>query len=172
MLEHELLAERVAVEGVPLLLLRVGVVAAVETRPELGVAEDLVRLVDGGHLLLRLLFGEAALVGLVRVVQLGQLAVGRLDLPLVGVARHAQHLVVVLGLAALELNAGLLEQLLDQVAPFRGQLRRLLERPDGGLVVLGLFLRLGLVQETVHRVLVQFDRLLAVLLRLFAVHLE
>lgn len=152
LLEHErvaaaagaAVAERAALEGV-LLLVGVGVVAAVEAGAQLRVAEDLVRLVDAGHLLLGILLAEPVLHRLVRVVDLGRLAVRRLDLPLVRVARHAQHLVVVLGLAALQRDLRLLHERVDDVVLVGPDLGRLLQRRDAGLEVLGVQLCLGLV---------------------------
>lgn len=110
LLEHEwataatetTLLERVATTT----LLRIGVVATIEARAQLWVGKHLVRLVDSLHLLLRLLLGDAVALGAVRMVLLHQLAVGRLDLPLVSVARDAQYLVVVLGLAPLKIDLG------------------------------------------------------------------
>lgn len=119
-----------------LLLVGVGVVAHVEAAAELGVGEDLVGLVDGGHLLLGVLLGQPLLSGLVRVVLLGQLAVGALDLALVGVAPHSDHLVVVLVLAALELHLRLLQQRVDDVFLVGPRLRCLLQRRDARVVLL------------------------------------
>lgn len=111
LLEHEgataatetTLLERVATTTA---LLGVGIVATVKARAQLRVGKHLVRLIDSLHLLLGLLLGDAVALGAVRVVLLHQLAVGRLDLPLVGVARDAQYLVVVLGLAPLKIDLG------------------------------------------------------------------
>lgn len=144
LLEHErgavaaaAVAEGAALERV-LLLVRVGVLAAVEALAQLRVAEDLVRLVDARHLLLGLLFGEPLPDRLVRVVDLGRLAVRRLDLSLVRVALHAQHLVVVLRLAALQRDLRLLHERVDDVVLVRTGLGRLLQRRDAGLEVLGV----------------------------------
>lgn len=131
-------------EGV-LLLVRVGVVAAVEPRPQLRVAQHLVRLVDARHLLLRLVLAQALLRRLVRVVQLGQLAVGRLDLPLVGVVRDPEHLVVVLGLAALEGYLRLLHQGADHVVPVGSELRSLLESCDTLFELFSIQMRFALM---------------------------
>ena len=60
LLEHEGLAStttKAASEGVTLGFIRVGVIASVEPGPKLGIAQDLVCLVDAGHLLLRLFLG-------------------------------------------------------------------------------------------------------------------
>ena len=61
LLEHEwmVLAERATVEGILLLLVRIGVVTTVKTSSQFGVAENLVRLVDFGHLLLGGRLGQA-----------------------------------------------------------------------------------------------------------------
>ena len=176
LLEHEGVATSVAegasVEGVaavPLLLVGVGVVAAVEAGAQLGVAQDLVRLVDGRHLLLGRLLGEPLLGRLVRVVLLGELAIGRLDLALVGVVRHAQNLVVVLCLGSLECDLGLLHQRVDHVALVRPALLGLLKRVDAGFVLLGLELHLGLLEKAVEGLRIKRQGLLAVFGRLFAV---
>lgn len=97
------------------LLLGVGVVASVKAGAQLRVTEDLVGLVDGGHLLLGLLLGHALLDGLVRVELLRGLAVSRLDLPVVRVIGHAEDLVVVLGLAALQGDMGFLQHRVDML---------------------------------------------------------
>lgn len=71
LLEHERMtatAEGTSLEGVLLLFVRIGVVAAVEAGAEFRVAEDLVGLVNGRHLLLCDLFRDSLLHGLVRVV--------------------------------------------------------------------------------------------------------
>lgn len=161
-------AEGAAVEGVALLLLvGVGVVAHVEAAAELGVGQDLVGLVDGGHLLLGVLLGDPLLGGLVRVVLLGQLAVGALDLALVGIPRHPEHLVVVLGLAPLELDLRLLQQRVDDARFLIGtRLGCLVERPDAGLEVLRVELRFALVDEAVEGVLVQLESLFTICARL------
>ena len=171
LMEHEGVA--VAAEGVPavllLLLVRVGVVAAVEARAQLRVAEHLVRLVDGRHLLLGLLLGEALLGRLVRVVQLGQLAVRRLDLALVRVVRHAEDLVVVLCLAALEGDLCFLKERVDDVVLAGVGLGGFAERVDAGFEFLRLGEVLGAVEQAVEGVLVLLERLFAVILGFFAV---
>lgn len=118
LLEEELLAgpagaKGAAVERLALLLLAVGIVAAVEAGAELGVAEDLVGLVDLGHFLLGLLLGHALGGRLVRVESLRHGPVLALDGALVGILVHVEHLVVVLGLGPLQLHVRILQQLLD-----------------------------------------------------------
>lgn len=92
LLEHERAAtttgESTLLEGVAAALLGVRIVATVEARAQLRVGKHLVCLVDCLHLLLGLLFCNAVALRAVRVVLLHQLAVCRLDLPLIGVARH------------------------------------------------------------------------------------
>lgn len=108
-LEHELLsatAKRITLVVV-LPLIRVGIITAIEARPQLGVAKDLICFVDASHLLLGLLLGDALLDGLVGVELLRGLAVGGLDLALVGVVGYGEDLVVVLALAALQGDLGL-----------------------------------------------------------------
>jgi len=160
LLEHERppTAERVPaplLERV-LLLVRVGVVAPVEPRPQLRVGEHLVRLVDGLHLPLGLLLGQPLLGGLVRVVHLRQLPVGGLDLALISVARHAQDLVVVLCLGALERHLGFPKEGVDRLVELLVLARffSLVEGVDGGFEVLGFGLDAGAVEEAVDRVLV------------------
>lgn len=175
LLEHEgvAAAKRMPAEPVLLLLVRVGVVAAVEARAQLRVREHLVRLIDGRHLLLGRLLGEPLLGRLVGVVDLGELAVRRLDLPLVGVVRHPEHLVVVLGRAALEGELGLLEELVGDLALLgrRGGFLGCLEGGDGGVELFGLELGLGAVEEAIEGGLVEGKGFLAVFLDLFAVGL-
>lgn len=91
-----------------LLFVRVRVIAAIEARTKLWVTEDLVRLVYARHLLLGRFLGEALLRGFVRVVLLGELPVGCLDLSLIGVVGYSKHLVVVFGRATLQSNLSLL----------------------------------------------------------------
>lgn len=176
LLEHEgvAAAERMPAESVLLLLVRVGVVAAVEARAQLRVHEHLVRLVDGRHLLLSRLLGEPLLGRLVGVVNLGELAVRRLNLPLVGVVRHPEHLVVVLGRAALEGELGLLEELVGDLALLggRGCFLGYLEGGDGGVKFFGFELGFGAVKEAIEGGLVEGERFLAVFLRFFAVGLS
>ena len=148
--------------------MRVGVVAAVEARAQLRVVEHLVRLVDARHLLLGVLLGEPLLGRLVRVVQLGQLAVGGFDLPLVGVVRHAEHLVVVLGLAALEGDLRLLHERVDGFFLAGVGFRCLAERVDTGFVFFRGQEVLGAVEEAVEGVLVVLEGFFAVFLGLFA----
>lgn len=108
-LEHELLsaaAKRITLVVI-LPLIRVGIITAIEARPQLGVAEDLVSFIDASHLLLCLLFSDSLLDGLVGVELLRGLAVGGLDLALVGVVGHGEDLVVVLAFAPLEGDLGL-----------------------------------------------------------------
>lgn len=118
LLEEELLAtaagaEGAAVEGLALVVLAVGVIAAVEAGAEFGVAQDLVGLVDLGHFLLGLLLGHALGGGLVRVELLRHGAVLALDGALVGVVVHVEHLVVVLGLGPLQQHVRVLQHLRD-----------------------------------------------------------
>lgn len=118
LLEDELVAsaagaEWAAVKRLALLLLAVGIVAAVEAGAEFGVAEDLVSLVDVGHFLLGLLLGHALRGGLVRVELFRHGAVLALDRALVGVVVHVEHLVVVLRLGPLQLYVRGLQHLRD-----------------------------------------------------------
>lgn len=124
-------------EGMALALLGIGIIATIKACAQLGVGKYLVRLVDRLHLLLSCLLGEALLVRLVRVMLLGQLAVGALDLSLVGVAGHAEDLVVVLGLAAAQFDLRLAQQRLHNRLLVGRDLGGSLEGADRGLVVLG-----------------------------------
>ena len=167
-------AERMpAAEPVLLLLVRVGVVAAVEARAQLRVREHLVRLVDGRHLLLGRLLGEPLLGRLVGVVDLGEFAVRRLDLPLVGVVRDPEHLVVVLGRAALEGELGLLEELVGDLALLgrRGGFLGRLEGGDGGVEFFGFELGFRAVEEAVEGGFVKGEGFFAVFIGFFAVGL-
>lgn len=179
LLEHEgpsttTTTKGVALERVTALLslLRVGVVASIEARPQFGVAQHLVGLVDARHLLLRLLLADARLHRLVGVVHLGHLAVRRLDLSLVGVVGDPEHLVVILCLATLQCNLGFLQQRVDNVFLLGPRFGRLGQRVDAGLELLGLELCLGFVEKTVEGVRIPLQGLLAVDAGLLAVHLR
>ena len=173
LLEHERVPS--GPERAPLvelgLLVRVGVVAAVEAGAQLRVAEHLVRLVDAGHLLLGFLLGQPLLGRFVRVVQLGELAVGGLDLALVGVVRHAENLVVVLCLAALEGDLGFLQERVDDVVFAGVELGGFAERVDAGFVVFGGEEVFGAVEEAVEGGFVEGEGLVAVVFGFFAVGL-
>lgn len=154
-----------------LLLVRIGVVAAVEARAQFRVAEHFIRLVDARHLLLGILLGETLLGGLVRVVLLGQLAVGGFDLSLISVVWDADDLVVVFCFAAFECNLGITQKLVGKAALGFGWcgFLCLLERVDGSIIIFGVKLGLALMEKTVERVLVEGQGFSAVFLGLFAV---
>lgn len=154
LLEHERVSATMA-EGVSLLLLvRVGVVTAVETCAQLGIAEDLVCLVNLRHLLLGCLLGETLLGGLVGMMLLGELAVGGLDLAFIGIVGYPEDLVIILVLAALQGNLGFLHEGVDDVLLVWPRFLGRLEGVDAGFVLLCFELELGLVEETVERVLI------------------
>lgn len=138
-------------EGLALLLLTVGIVAAVEAGAEFGVAEDLVCFVDFGHFLLGLLLGHALGGGLVRMELLRHGAVLALDSALVGVVVHVEDLVVVLRLGPLQPYVGILQHLGDFVCR-RVMFFGVVEGLDRGLVLgrIELLLRFG--EETGERV--------------------
>lgn len=97
------------------------------------------------------------------MILLHQLAVRALDLPLVRVARDAQDLVVVLGLAPPEVDLGLLLYGVDDAGFVGVGLFGLVERVGGWLVVLGVGESLGAVEEAVEGVFVEFEGLFAVI---------
>jgi len=170
LVEHKRMA--LAAERVPLVLLllvRVGVVAAVEAGAQLRVAQHLVRLVDGRHFLLGLLLSEPLLGRLVRVVELGQLAVGGLDLALVGVVGHTDDLVVVFCLATLKGDLGLLHERVDDVVLARVGFGGFAKSVDAGLELFRVQEVLGAVEQAVERVFVVLERFLTILLGLLAV---
>lgn len=170
LMEHEWLTttEWIALERVSSLL-RVGVVSAIEPGSQFWVTEDLVRLINGGHLLLCLLLGDALLHSLVRVELLCRLAVGGLDLSFVSVAGNTEDLVVVLGLAALQSNLCLVEERVDLVLLIRPLLGGSLEEVNGLLVILFLEERLATVEKTPEGISIQVERLFAVASSIFVV---
>lgn len=98
------MTKRTALEGMAALL-RLGVIriiAIVVSRTQLRVGQDFVRLVDGGHLFLRLVLGHTLGVRLVRVVLLHQLTVRSLDRPFVRVPTDPEDLVVIFLLRPLQ----------------------------------------------------------------------
>lgn len=117
LLEHEWMtpAERMSTAWEALLLLVVRVVTTIEACTKLWVDENLVCLVDLRHLLLGILLGDSLLGCLVWVVGLGQFAVGRLDLALVGILGDTENLVVVLCLGPSECDLSFPEEAFDQL---------------------------------------------------------
>lgn len=136
---------------IPLLtLLIVRIVSAIKPRPELRIAEHLIRLVDLRHLLLGLLLRDALRGRFVRVVLSYQFAVDVLDGAIVCVAGNAEHFVIIFLFRALELDVRLVEHLGDvggAAVVFFGRV----EGGDGGVVVLGVELALGLGEEAMQR---------------------
>lgn len=107
------LPKRTALERLPLVVEIVRIVSVVEPCPELRIAEDLVRFVDGCHFLFRLLFADTLTRGFVRVELLGHAPVGFLDGAVVGIVGYAEDFVVVFCFGALEEGVGFLEERLD-----------------------------------------------------------
>lgn len=121
------------VEGA-LLALSVGIVSTVKPGAQLWVIEDLVGLVYGGHLALGCFLTQTLRDGLIWVKLLGEFTVGRLDLAAVGIVRDAEDLVVVLVLAPLECNLGLLEKRRDYSVLVLVMIKGLLKCPHCVLV--------------------------------------
>lgn len=92
-----------------LTLMRIRIVAPVESSPQLGIAQHLIRLIDTSHLLLRILFRDSLLCSLVWVILFRGFAVRRLDLFFISIRSDTNDLVVVLCLAALQSDLGLAE---------------------------------------------------------------
>lgn len=164
--EKELLAtgpvtERTALERLALLLVAVRIVASVKASAEFRVVEHLVRFVDGGHFLLGVFLADALGRSLVRVVLLGELAVGALDGAVVGVAADAEDFVVVFLLGAGEEGVGFLEEGLDL---WRGRVLffGVVERVDGAGEVIGVELATRFEKEAGEGVGVQGQRFGAV----------
>lgn len=85
------------------------------------------------------------------------LAVGGLNLAFVGVVLDTKHLVVVLGLAALEGNVSLVEDWVDLLLLIGTDLGGLLKGSNGGVVKLTLELSLTLVKKAPERVRVELQ---------------
>lgn len=107
------LSKRAPLERAPLMLVTVRVLASIKPLLQLRVAQYLVGLVDGGHLLLRVLLADALPDGLVRVVLFRHLAVGALDGAVVGVAGHAEDGVVIFCFGAFKEAVRFLEERRD-----------------------------------------------------------
>ena len=140
------MAERTAVEGLPLLLLAVWIIPPVEPGAQLRVAEDFICLVDLGHFLLGLLLGHALRGCLVRVEFLGQGTVLPLDEAVVGVGVDVEDFVVVFGFGPFQHNLGFLLEAGDLVSVwvmFLGSFKGF----QGGFVVGRVDLALGLREE-------------------------
>ena len=107
------MSKRTTLEGRPLMFLAVRIIPVVKPRPQLGITQDLVSLVDGRHFLLCRLLGRPLRVRLVWMVFLRHASVGGFDLALCGVAGHAEDFVVVFGFGAFEEHLGFLEEGVD-----------------------------------------------------------
>jgi hypothetical protein len=105
--------KRTALEGILLLLLIVGIIASIKPRFQLWITQHLVSLIDCSHFLLRILFLDALVDGLVRVKLAHHFAIGRLDLTFIGVTRETKNFVVVFGFGAFEEGLGVLQHGLE-----------------------------------------------------------
>ena len=163
LLEHKLLpAKRTALERMALLLLIViGIIAPIKALLEVRIGKDLVRLVDIGHFLLRILGGHVDCRGLVRVVHFAHFAVRALDFALVGVAGEAEDFVVVLCLGAFEEGLGFGEEFVDLLVllvVFFG----VFQGAHGVFELVGFELGLALVDQAIEGVGVKLEGFVAV----------
>lgn len=69
------LAKRTSMERIALPLLRVRIITSIKASPQLRIAQNLVRLVNGSHLLFGFFLGITLLMRLIRMVLLRGLAV-------------------------------------------------------------------------------------------------
>lgn len=164
-------SKRTTLEGRAALFLRVGVVTSVKPGAQLGVTQDLVRLIDLRHLLLGVLLGKAVAVGLVRVVFPRHLAIRRFDLAFVGVAGYTENPVVILCFRALEVDAGFVQEGVDNVLLVLSCLGGALEGADGGFEFFRFLEGFGAVEEAVEGVFVKGERFGTILLHFLSVHL-
>lgn len=170
LLEHEGMSPS---KGVPVVVLRlfmrIRIVAPIETRAQLWVAQHLICLVNSRHLFLSLFLGETLFGGLVWVVHLGQLAVSRLDLTLVGVVCNPENLVVVLVLATFERDLRLLHEWVNSIFLPWVCFGRLAKCVNAGFVFFGVKEVLGAIEQAVEGVLVVLKGFLAVFLGFLAI---
>lgn len=159
-------------EWLPLLLVAVRIITPVEPGPQLRITEHLVRLVDVGHLFLRFLLWYSLSGRLVGVVLLRHLSVRAFDLQLVGVRGDVENFVVVFRLGSLQLDLCFLEKVGDLAGRgvvFLGEIQGL----DGCFVIFSVQLAVGLGDQAIKRVGVEFESIGAVGLGfLLIVHLR
>jgi len=150
--------ERMAtlLEGMAALaFMTVRVIASIKSCFQFGIAENLVCLIDRGHLLLSVFFRDARTDCFIRVVLSGLLPVSRFDLQFVRILRHAKNFIIILLLAAFQCYLRFPNLPLNMLIA-RVVFISKVESMYACFVIFGIRRLLGLPKQSMQRVRVQF----------------